>query len=84
VTLDVRKHTAAGTGAPGAAAGATVKELLTAAFDLKSAANTKVAGTLTATSADRNLAVDDKIGLNFIGVLTTLDGGLVEIELVEI
>jgi len=75
----VRKVTAVA--APGAAAGATVKEFLTTAFDLKSTANTTVTGTLTATAADLNLAAGDKIGVNFVGVLTGLDGGVIVIEL---
>jgi hypothetical protein len=81
VTLDVRKITADAT-APGAAAGATVKELLTTAFDLKSTANTPVTGTLTATAADLNLAAGDRIGFNFAGTLTSLAGGLVLVELI--
>ena len=74
VTLAVRKITADAT-APDAAAGATVKELLAAALDLKSTANTLVDATLTATDADRNIAAGDRIGLNFVGVLTSLAGG---------
>jgi hypothetical protein len=79
VTLDLRKVTAVA--APGAAAGATVKELLATALDLKSTANTTVTGTLSATAADLSLAAGDKIGANFVGTLTTLAGGVVVIEL---
>ncbi len=79
VTLDVRKVTDAS--APGASAGSTVKELLASALNLKSTANTVVTGTLTSTTADLDLAAGDKIGLNFIGTLTTLAGGLLVIEL---
>lgn len=79
VTLDVRKITDAS--APGAAAGSTVKELLSSALSLKSTANTVVTGTLSATVADLNLAAGDKIGLNFIGTLTTLAGAMITIEL---
>lgn len=79
VTADVRKVTAVA--APGAAAGSTVKELLATAFDLKSTANTTVTGTLTATAADLDLAAGDKIGINFVGTLTALAGGVVIIEL---
>lgn len=79
VQLMVRKVTDAS--APGAAAGTTVKEFLSGALNLKSTANTVVTGSLTATGADLNLAAGDKIGCDFIGVLTTLAGGVVIIEL---
>ncbi len=79
VTMDVRKVTDGS--APGAAAGATVKEFLSAAFDLKSSANATVTGSLTATAADLNLAAGNKIGINFVGTLATLAGAVVTIEL---
>lgn len=78
VTLDVRKVTSVDL--PGAAASSTVKEFLTAAFNLKSTANTVVAGTLSATAADITLASGDKIGLNFVGTLTALVGGVVTVS----
>jgi hypothetical protein len=76
VTLDIRKVTADGQ-APGATAGASVIELLSSAFNLKSTANTVVSGTLAVTS----IAAGDRIGANFAGVLTALAGGVVVIEL---
>lgn len=79
VTLDVRKIT--DVSAPGASAGSTVKELLSAALNLKSTANTPVTGTLSATAEDLDLAAGDKIGFNFAGTLTALAGGSVQIEL---
>lgn len=79
VTLGVRKVT--NVSDPGAAAGANVKEFLTADFDLKSTANTTVTGTLTATTADLQLATGDKIGLNFTGTKTSLAGGALTVEL---
>ncbi len=79
--IAIRKHTAAGTAAPGAAAGATVKELLTAAIDLTATANVSQTATLTATTADLNLAAGDKIGSDLSGTLTGLAGCVVVIEL---
>jgi hypothetical protein len=60
--------------APGAAAGATVKELATAGFDLTATANTTLTATLSATPADYRLADGDKIGADFSGTLTGLVG----------
>lgn len=60
--------------APGAAAGATVKELCTAGFDLTATANTVVTGTLSATASDYAFAAGDKLGLDFSGTLTGLVG----------
>lgn len=77
----IRKHTAAGTAAPGAAAGATVKELQTAVLDLTTTANISQTSTLTATLADRDLAAGDKIGSDLSGTLTGLAGCVVVIEL---
>jgi hypothetical protein len=72
-----RKITAAGTAAPGDAAGATVKELTTADIDLTTTVNVAQTATMTATAADRLLAVGDKIALNFGGTLTGLVGRLI-------
>ena len=63
--------------APGAAAGATVKELTTADIDLTTTINTVVTPTITATAADALLAAGDKVGLNFGGTLTGLVGELI-------
>lgn len=71
-----RKVTAAGTDAPGAAAGATVKELTTAGIDLTAAINVTQTPALSATAADLLLADGDKIGLDFSGTLTGLVGSL--------
>lgn len=71
-----RKVTAAGTAAPGDAAGATVKELTTAAIGLETTINVTQTPTNTATAADLLLADGDKIGLNFAGTLTGLVGSL--------
>ena len=75
--LRPRKVTAAGTDAPGAAAGATVKELTAADIDLTTTVNTTQTPALTATGADLLLAVGDKIGLNLGGTLTGLVGQIV-------
>lgn len=74
----VRPRKVTDTSAPGASAGATVKELTTAAFDLTSgvAVNTSTSGTLSATASDLQLAAGDKIGLDFSGTLTGLVGVL--------
>lgn len=69
-----RKVTAAGTAAPGDAAGATVKELTTAAIGLETTINVSQAPTLTATLADRVFAAGDKLAHNFAGTLTGLVG----------
>jgi len=72
-----RKVTAAGTDAPGAAAGATVKELTAADIDLTTTIDTAQTPALSATGADLLLADGDKIGLNLGGTLTGLVGQLV-------
>lgn len=66
------------TSAPGAGAGATVKELTTGAFDLTTgvAVNTSTSGTLSSTASDLILAAGDKIGLDFSGTLTGLVGSM--------
>jgi len=71
-----RKVTAAGTAAPGDAAGATVIELTAAAIGLETTINVSQTAGLSATAADLLLAVGDKIGLNFAGTLTGLVGSL--------
>lgn len=71
-----RKVTAAGTAAPGDAAGATVKELTAAAIGLETTINVSQAPALSATAADLLLAAGDKVGLNFNGTLTGLVGHL--------
>lgn len=73
-TLNVRKIT--DTAAPGAAAGATVKELLTGAFAIDSTINTAVTGTLTATTADLQLATGNRLALDFIGTTTNYRGNV--------
>jgi hypothetical protein len=72
-----RKVTAAATDAPGAAAGATVKELTAADIGLETTINTTQSPALSATAADLLLATGDKIGLNFGGTLTGLVGVIV-------
>ena len=76
----VRPRKITDTSAPGASAGANVKELTTAAADLTATINTTQALTLSATAADLTLAAGDKIGLDFSGTLTGLVG-LIEIVL---
>lgn len=71
-----RKVTAAGTDAPGAAAGSTVKELTAADIGLETTINVAQSPALAATAADLLLAAGDKIGLNFGGTLTGLVGSL--------
>lgn len=82
VTVGVRKVTANAV-APGAAAGANVKEFLTADLNLKATANTVVSGTLSSTVTDLQLAKGDRIGVNYTGVLTALVGYL-QIEVKKI
>lgn len=72
-----RKVLAASTAAPGAAAGANVKELTTATIDLTAAIDTTQTPALTATTADRKFADGDRLGLDFSGTLTGLKGVLV-------
>lgn len=71
-----RKVLSAATDAPGAAAGANVKELTTANIDLTAATNTAVNATLSATVSDLQFAVGDKMGLDFSGTLTALVGNI--------
>lgn len=67
VTLMPRKTT--GTQAPSAGVA-----LLTGTFNLKGAVNTVLTGTLVAADADLELAVNDRISLDFTGVVTALAG----------
>lgn len=77
VTIMVNKCT--GTQAPSAG-----NATLTGTLDLKGAANTVQAGTLTATTADLQLADGDRLCADFTGTLTTLAGGVVTIGLQSI
>lgn len=74
----VRKVT--DTSAPDATASATVKDLISAAFDLTAAANTTQTGTLSSTASDYTFAAGDKVGIKFTGTLTALAGGVVTVE----
>lgn len=73
----VRPRKVTDTSAPGAAASGTVKELTTAALDLTATINTRVTGTLSATTSDLQFAAGDRLGLDFSGTLTGLVGVLV-------
>jgi hypothetical protein len=73
---NVRPRKITDTSAPGAVAGATVKELTTAVFDLTAVINTTQTGVLSATAADLLLATGDKIALDFSGTITGLVGML--------
>lgn len=75
----VRLRKVTDTSAPGATASTTVKELITAAFDLTATINTMVEGTLVAaatpvTNSDYYLNTGDKLSLDFSGTLTGLVG----------
>ncbi len=76
----VRPRKITDTSAPGAAAGATVKELTTANVDLTAAINTVVSPALVAVAADLLLAAGNVIALDFSGTLTGLVG-MIEIVL---
>ena len=69
--------------APNAAAGANVKELHTATFDLTASANVLRAGTLVSTVADLQLNVGDRLAYSPSGTLTGLIGYL-QVELKKI
>lgn len=71
----VRPRKVTDTSAPGASAGATVKELC-ASMDLTATINTVVSPALSATASDLQLAAGDHIGLDFSGTLTGLVGSL--------
>jgi hypothetical protein len=72
--VSFRKVTAAGTAAPGAAAGATVVEFQVAAIDLTATINVTQTPALSAVAGALNLADGDKIGTDFAGTLTGLVG----------
>lgn len=57
-------------------------DLLTAVLDLKSTINTVVAGTLTATNANRRLAKGDRLALDFTGTQTAVTGLAITILLI--
>ena len=69
--------------APNAAAGANVKELATAAFDLTASANVLRTATLSATVTDLQLAKGDRLAYVPSGTLTGLIGYM-QIELKRI
>lgn len=69
-----RKVTAAGTAAPGDAAGATVIELTAAALDLTSTINVVVSTAVVTTDGANVFAAGDKLGHNMNGTLTGLVG----------
>jgi len=72
VTINLRKIT--DTSAPSAAAGATVKELLSSALDANSTANTVVTGSLSATASDYTFAAGNRMCWNASGTLTAYVG----------
>lgn len=78
VNLQITKDT--GTQAPGAGV-----DLLTnntnAGFDMKGTANTVQVGTLTATTADLQLAAGNRLSVDFAGTLTALAGVTVTVSL---
>lgn len=78
--LTVRKITAAATLAD-AAAGATVKELLSSSIDLQGTAGTTASPALTATGSDLILAAGDVIGIKSSADTTGLVGCVVTILL---
>lgn len=69
----VRPRKVTGTSAPGAAAGATVKEL-SAAVDLTATINTVVTPTITATEAERTFLPGDRLCIDASGTVTGLVG----------
>ncbi len=77
VTLDVEKLT----GTQALDAGVSV---LAATVNLKGAANTVVNPALTATTANKQLAVGDRLALKDAGVLTAVAGVAVVVELKKI
>jgi hypothetical protein len=69
----VRPRKVTGTSAPGAAAGATVKEL-SAAVDLTATINTVVRPTITATESERTFLPGDRLCLDASGTVSGLAG----------
>lgn len=82
VTVAVRKILAGSGALPGDAAGANVVELLTAAINLKSAAGTPVAGTLSAVAGALTLAKGDAIAFKLAGTQTAVVA-LLQVEVVR-
>lgn len=78
VNVQVTKDT--GTQAPGAGANLLTNNT-NAGFDMKGTANTVQTGTLTATTADLELAAGDRLSLDFAGTLTALAGVVVTVSL---
>ncbi len=78
VSLQVTKDTS--TDAPGAGTNILTNNT-NVGFNLKSTANTVQSGTLTATAATLALAAGDRLSVDFAGVLTTLAGVVVTVEL---
>lgn len=76
VTAVIRKCT--GTQAPSAGVA-----LMTGSFDLKGTINTVVLATLTATLADRELAVGDRLAFDLTGVSTAAVGN-VTVDLIPV
>lgn len=76
-TLDIRKVTAAGVALAGAAAGATVVEMLATAIALDAtAATTTFVGSLSAVAGALNMAIGDKLAINYTNAITGLVGVL--------
>lgn len=80
--ISPRKITVNGT-APNAAAGANVKELVSAAISLTSTVNTVQTGSLSSTVSDLQLAVGDRLAYNITGTIGTPTGYL-QVELIRI
>lgn len=76
-TLNIEKLT--GTTVPGSGTA-----LLTGTISLAGTANTVLSGTLSATTADLQLAAGNRIGIVLAGTLTSLVGAVVEIDLKRI
>ncbi len=76
----IRKITAAGTDAPGAAASATVVEI-SASIDLASAINVSITSVLSVVAGATSLATGDKLGLDIGGTMTGLVGSVITIIL---
>lgn len=72
----VRPRKITDTSAPGAAAGATVKEITAAAIDLTTTVNTVQTPALSATPADYTFATGNRLALDFSGTLTGLVGNI--------
>lgn len=77
--VGARVRKATGTQAPSAGVA-----LHTADFDLKAAVNTAQVGTLTATAADLELAVGDRLAADIVGVATAVAGLVIEVDLIPV